>query len=69
MAWKKVEPITRTENGEIVFNLAADEANANWLLAARLRRLADEGDEEARAKLEKMMEAPMYEWEPDPENK
>ncbi len=55
MKRKKVEPYIYNKKGEIIeFNLHADAANEDWIRAARLKRKADEGDAEARKKLDEL---------------
>ncbi len=54
MKLKKVKPIEINAKGEMVFNLAADTANADWLRAARLLK-------QGRIKeVEKLSKTPMY---------
>ncbi|GEM_PF-3091875 len=47
------------ENGETVYNIDADAANADWIRAARLKRKAEQGDEEAAKELEKRQNTKM----------
>ncbi len=56
----KVKPVEWDKNGEPIFNLSADAANDDWIRAARLKRRAEEGDEEARKELERLENTPMY---------
>lgn len=56
---KKIKPVETDEDGNMVFNLDADEANADWIRAGRLLKKAQAGDEEAAAQLKKMEETPM----------
>ena len=66
MKRKKVEPFIYNKKGEVIgFNLHADAANDDWIRAARLQRKADEGDEEARKKLDELQNTGMYEIEDD----
>ena len=65
---KKIKPITTDEDGNKVFNLAADAANDDWIRAARLQRKADAGDEEAQKKLDKLKNTDMIEIEEDEED-
>ncbi len=66
MKLKKVETFIYNEKGEIIgFNPNSDAANADWIRAARLKRRADKGDEEARKKLEELQNTSMYEIEED----
>ena len=57
---KLVKPIKKDENGELVFDICCDEANSNWIRAARLAKTAKEGDKIAGKKLKKMENTPMY---------
>ncbi len=68
MKRKKIEPFIYNKKGEIIgFNLHSDAANEDWLRAARLKRKADEGDEEAQKKLDELQNTGMYEIEEDDE--
>ncbi len=68
MKRKKVEPFIYNKKGEVIgFNLNADAANDDWIRAARLKRKADEGDEEARKKLDELENTGMFEIEEDDE--
>jgi len=57
---KKIEPIEKDKNGNVIYNLAADEANADWLRAARLARATKSGDKEAAKKSKAMENTPKY---------
>jgi len=59
MKFKPVKAIEKDKNGNLVFNLAADAANADWIRAARLARRAEAGDEEAAKELKRLQETPM----------
>ncbi len=48
------------EDGNEVFDLDADEANGDWMRAARLARAADAGDEDAAKELKRMEKTPLY---------
>jgi len=61
MIERDVRAVDVDENGDTVFDLAADAANADWIRAARLRERADAGDEEALAKLETLFNTSMVE--------
>lgn len=61
MAIKQVSPVAYENDGSVTMNFAADEANGNWLYAARLQRRAEAGDKEAQAELDRMLETPLYE--------
>ena len=63
----KLNPIYNEEGEIIGYNLNADAANDDWIRAARLKRKADEGDEEARKKLDELENSGMYEIEDDDE--
>lgn len=55
MKLKKVEPIIRNKSGEIIgFNLAADEANDDWIRSARLLKQGK------KAEVERLSKRPMY---------
>ena len=56
---KRVKLFEKNEKGEIVFNLAADAGNADWIRAARLKK-AGKTEE-----LKKLFNTPMYELEDD----
>jgi hypothetical protein len=61
-SYRKLEPVEiDPETGEMVFNPDADAANADWIRAARLKEKADQGDLEAKKKLEELFNTPMYE--------
>lgn len=62
---KKIKPVEKDKDGNIVFNLDADEANADWIRAGRLLKKAQAGDKEAAAKLKKMEETPMTFFTPE----
>jgi hypothetical protein len=57
---KKLEPITRDENGDLVIDLDADELNASWISSLRLQRRAEQGDQEAAAELKRRDGSPLY---------
>lgn len=57
---KKVKPVEIDEDN-VIFNIDADEANADWIRAARLLKKANQGDKEAGDKLEKLFNTPMHE--------
>jgi len=59
MKFKPVKAIEKDKNGNLVFNLAADAANADWIRAARLAHRAEAGDEEAAKELKRLQETPM----------
>ena len=50
---------------EVIINLDADEANLDWIRAARLMVKAEEGDKEAEKELERRMNTPVEEIEID----
>lgn len=56
---KKVQPVEI--DGDTVTLRIADEANADWIRAARLLKKAKKGDKEAGDKLEKLFNTPLYE--------
>ncbi len=57
---KPIEPIEKDKNGDLVFNLCADEANSDPIRAARLLKKAKAGDKKALKKLKEMENTPMY---------
>lgn len=59
MATEQVKSWYFNERGVLVINAATTEANSDWLRAARLKRAADQGNEEARKELERMNNTPM----------
>ena len=61
MKFKKVVPFYYDKDGVLNINMSANEADADWLFAARLAEKAEKGDVEAQKELERMMKAPMYE--------
>ncbi len=68
MKRKKVEPFIYNKKGEVIgFNLNADAAIDDWIRSARLKSKADEGDEEARKKLDELENTSMFEIEEDDE--
>lgn len=56
---KKIKPINE-EDGETVYDLCSDEANSNFIRAARLKKASEDEDEAAKKKLELMQKTPMY---------
>lgn len=55
MKLKKAKPIIRNKKGEIIgFNLASDEANHDWMRAARLLKQG------RKAEVERLSKQPMY---------
>lgn len=56
---KAIEPVEKDKDGNITFNLDADEANADWIRAARLLKKAKAGDTEAAAELERLQNTRM----------
>lgn len=52
--YKRVHPVEKTKDGKLILNLDCDEASENWLRYGRLKKLAVEGDEEARKEMERM---------------
>ena len=51
---KRVKPIEKNKNGEIIYNLASDAGNADWIRTARLLKAGK--TEEAK----KLFNTPMY---------
>ena len=60
MVWKKCEPISYDEDGNLVLDFSADAANADWIRAARLQKRADDGDDKAAKELEKLENTHMH---------
>ena len=56
---KRVKPIEKNKKGEIIFNLAADAGNADWIRTARLLKAGK--TEEAK----ELFNTPMYYYESD----
>ena len=54
-----IEGIQVTEDGKVLINTSATEADVDWLRAARLMRRAKEGDKEAAKELERMENSEM----------
>jgi hypothetical protein len=51
---KIVKPIERAKDGTLVLNFDADESSSDWLGYSRLKKLASEGDEEAKNEIKRM---------------
>lgn len=51
---KRVPPVEKSKDGKLILNLDCDEASEDWLKYGRLKKLAEEGDEEARKEVERM---------------
>lgn len=58
MKLKPIPPVEK-KDGRIILNFDCTEASANWLRYGRLKKLADEGDEEARKECERVDKATM----------
>jgi len=54
MKQKKVKAVEKTKSGEIVFNLYADEADADWIRSARLLKQGK------KSEVERLSKKPMY---------
>lgn len=54
MKLKKLQAVEKLKSGETVFNLAADEANHDWIRSARLLKQGK------KAEVEKLSKRPMY---------
>lgn len=52
--FKQVKPIEKNKKGEIIYNLASDAGNADWIRTARLLKAGK--TEEAK----KLFDTPMY---------
>lgn len=59
MKFEVIKPVEIDKQGSLVLNPSADAANADWIRARRLLLKAYQGDEEAKAKLEKLFETKM----------
>jgi len=53
------------EHGNIIKSIPITEADDDWIRAARLKRKADQGDEEAAEKLKKLESTQMFTIEDD----
>jgi len=51
------------EDGTLILNPNADGANADWIRSARLKKLAESGDEEAARELKELASEPVYYFE------
>jgi hypothetical protein len=49
----------RIENGKYIMEIDDNALNDDWIRSARLKRLADAGDEEAKRKTEELENTPM----------
>jgi hypothetical protein len=49
-----VKPVNRDKDGTLVLNFDTDEASSYWLGYSRLKKLASEGDEEAKKEIKRM---------------
>jgi len=54
-------PFEYTEDGRLVINMDTTAADSDWIRAARLKKLAEEGDKEAAKKLAEMEATEMVE--------
>lgn len=48
------KPVTQDNKGTMVLNFDADESSSDWLGYSWLKKLAGEGDEEAKKEIERM---------------
>jgi len=69
MKRKKAVFITiEDENGNIIEDIPMTAADDDWIRAGRLRKKADEGDQEAAEELRKMENTSIYYYEEDDDN-
>ena len=59
MKKEQIRPVEFDEDGNPVLNSDADAANADWIRARRLLLKAQQGDREAKAKLQKLFDTKM----------
>jgi len=57
---KPIKAIEKDKNGDLVFNICADEANSDPIRAARLLKKAKAGDKKALKRIEEMENTTMY---------
>jgi len=69
MTLKECTPIDHDEDGELILDIDSDAMNANWMRAARLKKTAREGNEEARKELERLDHTTLYEYATEDEGK
>jgi hypothetical protein len=48
------KPVSRDNNGSLVLNFDADESSFDWLGYSWIKKLAGEGDEEAKKEIERI---------------
>jgi hypothetical protein len=58
---KIVNPVNRDKDSTLVLNFDADESSSDWLGYSWLKKLAGEGDEEAKKEIERMDASEMTE--------
>lgn len=61
---EEITPIEE-KDGEIILDLCADEANADWIRSLRLQKRADKGDKKAAEELQRRFNTPMEDLEED----
>jgi hypothetical protein len=54
MKTKIVKPVERGKDSTLVLNFDADESSSDWLGYSWIKKLAGEGDEEAKKEIERM---------------
>jgi hypothetical protein len=54
MKTKIVKPVERERDNSLVLNFDADESSSDWLGYSWIKKLAGEGDEEAKKEIERM---------------
>jgi len=52
---------SRTADGILILDYGANEETSDWLKAGRLHTLAEAGDQDAAAELDRMAHSPLYE--------
>jgi hypothetical protein len=58
---KIVNPVNRDKDSTLVLNFDADESSSDWLGYSWLKKLAGEGDEEAKKEIERIDASEMTE--------
>jgi hypothetical protein len=54
MKTKVLTPVERKKDSTLVLNFDADESSSDWLGYSWIKKLAGEGDEEAKKEIERM---------------
>ena len=58
---KITKPVNRDKDSTLVLNFDADESSSDWLGYSWIKKLAGEGDEEAKKEIERMDASKMIE--------